>query len=286
MNVEEVLNKHKISFIPSGRDFLIKCLNPDHQDSNPSLRVDRVTGVFHCFACSFKGNIFNRFGVEQSQLSVARNKLKKKLEKLTMERVGLQIPEDALYFEDDYRNISSETYKHFKAFTYEDDFPNRLVFPIYDITGKINNFCTRSFDPMEKRNRYRFYPPSASTPLFPMNAKPKYSMIILVEGMFDLLNLFDKGITNVMTAFGTQTVTEDKLDLLRMLGVHEIHLLFDGDEPGQKAAEKVKSLAESRGFLVVNTDLRDFYGEGVDPGSLTAKQIKKLKDTIWPEYWS
>lgn len=284
MNVIDVLTKYKVHFIPSGNDYLIKCLNPNHEDSNPSMRVDKVTGIFHCFACGHKGNLFTNYGIEQSKLDILRNKIKKKVEQVTMERVGLQMPEDAVYWDTRYRNIEAETYKRFKAFTYEDQFPNRLVFPLFDITGKITNFCSRSFDAFEKKQRYKFYPPGASTPLFPMTVKPVYSTIVIVEGIFDMLNMYDKGVKYCVTAFGTQTVDEEKLSLLRMMGVSEIHLMFDGDTPGQDAAQKLIPFMESKGFLVKNIDLRQYFGEGTDPGGLTSEQVNKLRMKEWPEY--
>jgi hypothetical protein len=45
MSVEALLIEKGISFTSSGKDYLIKCLNPDHDDSNPSLRVDKINGV-------------------------------------------------------------------------------------------------------------------------------------------------------------------------------------------------------------------------------------------------
>jgi DNA primase len=116
-----------------------------------------------------------------------------------------------------------------------------------------------------------------------MTNKPKFSTIVLVEGIFDMLKLYDNGITFVMTAFGTQTMNEDKLGLLRMLGVHELHVLFDGDEAGQAAAEKIIPLADGMGFNTKNIVLTNYFDEGADPGSLTKEQIRKLKTREWPE---
>lgn len=56
--VLDILKKNGLAPAVSGRDYLIKCLNPEHDDSNPSFRIDRVSGVAHCFSCGFKTNIF------------------------------------------------------------------------------------------------------------------------------------------------------------------------------------------------------------------------------------
>ena len=58
MNVEDLLIKQNVSYIPKGADFEVSCLNPEHPDRNPSMRIDRITGVFNCFSCEFKGNLF------------------------------------------------------------------------------------------------------------------------------------------------------------------------------------------------------------------------------------
>jgi len=278
VTVEELLEKQKIYFKPSGRDLLIRCLNPDHDDSNPSMRVDKTTGIFHCFSCGFKGNLFSRFNINRSKLQKTRDRVKAKVEKTAIETVGLMIPEKAIYFEQDYRNISAQTYIKFKAFTYEEEFPNRLVFPIFDITGKITCFTARSFD-IYAKPKYKVHPPKAYVPIYPMTAKPLYGSMVIVEGIFDMMNLYDKGIKNVMCTFGTQTLNEDKLKLLQMLGIHTIHLFFDGDEAGQKAAEKLTPLMESMGFEVDN-----IVYDGADPGSLSQQQVERLKKLKWPEH--
>jgi len=70
MDVIELLNKQKLVYTLSGQDFQIKCLNPDHDDRNPSLRVDKVTGVMHCFSCGFRSNIFTHIGTAPSAKEV------------------------------------------------------------------------------------------------------------------------------------------------------------------------------------------------------------------------
>jgi DNA primase len=279
MTVEELLEKQKIPFRMSGRDIVISCLNPDHADRNPSMRIDRATGIYHCFSCSFKGNLFSRFNVIVSKLQVRRETLAKKLESIKLENVGLRLPESLEYFEKDYRGISSETYKQFKAFTHLGDFKDRIVFPIYDITGKITAFNARSFDDQIKP-KYLIYPRQVSLPLFPLTAKPKGGSIILVEGIFDMLNMHDKGITNTMCTFGTSTVNEERLKLLSLLGCTKLYTFFDGDDAGQEGANKVAELAKSLGFQVDNIFFR-----GRDPGSLSRKQIDKVINIKCPEYF-
>jgi len=52
VNVEELLRSKDIPYIPKGKDFVVSCLNPEHADRNPSMRIDQVTGIFNCFPVS------------------------------------------------------------------------------------------------------------------------------------------------------------------------------------------------------------------------------------------
>ena len=61
MTVEELLIEEKIKFKQSPADFVVHCLNPEHDDTNPSMRIDKITGIYNCFSCGFKGNIFKLF---------------------------------------------------------------------------------------------------------------------------------------------------------------------------------------------------------------------------------
>ena len=81
-------------------------------------------------------------------------------------------------------------------------------------------------------------------PFCPAKVKPIQNRVILVEGIFDALNLWDKGLKNTVCCFGTQQVNWVKLSLLKLQGVQGIDIMFDGDEAGRQAAEKAKDIAE------------------------------------------
>ena len=74
MTVEELLVVEKIKFKQSPADFVVHCLNPEHDDTNPSMRIDKITGVFNCFSCGFKGNIFKHFDKPSNYLDIKREK--------------------------------------------------------------------------------------------------------------------------------------------------------------------------------------------------------------------
>ena len=80
MKVDELLQEKRIDFKVSGQDYVVKCLNPDHEDNNPSMRIDSITGIFNCFSCGFKGNLFTHFGAAANFLEIKTQKFKTSIE--------------------------------------------------------------------------------------------------------------------------------------------------------------------------------------------------------------
>lgn len=274
--IDEILIARGIDFRPSGRDYLIRCLNPEHEDRNPSLRIDRITGIFNCLSCGFSGNIYTHFGESPDWLQVKRNKFKELLSEKLIDSNGLHIPENAVPFTQNWRNISGETYAKFGAFQHNNsEFIGRVVFPIKNITGKIVAFCGRhqgQGDP-----KYLFHPAKVTLPLFPI-VKPTQGRIILVEGIIDMLNLHDKGLTNAVCAFGVNKITVEKLNILKIQGISGIDIYYDNDEAGQRGSETLKALLEKQDMVSRNI----IYGnKNKDPGELTALQVLKLKEELY-----
>ena len=81
MTVEDLLKEQKIPYKQSPRDFIVKCLNPEHDDNNPSMRIDRVTGIYNCFSCGFKGNLFKHFDAPSNALDIKREKFRENYKK-------------------------------------------------------------------------------------------------------------------------------------------------------------------------------------------------------------
>jgi DNA primase len=273
--VETLLTEKGIPFNFSGHDLLIRCLNPEHPDKNPSLRVDKLTGMLHCFSCGFKGNIFKHFGIVQNMQSAEVMRLKNKIQAVFAESIGLEMPFGYSLFDKPFRGISAETLKKYEAFTHK-DFENRIVFPIKDGLGKIKVFIGRHmFSNVGKR--YDIKPSGIPVPFFPHNPPIINGSLILVEGIFDALNLIDKGVSNVISVMGTQGITPGnagvKLSNYKLMGCTKIYLLFDGDAPGRKAAADLEPVINKLGFFCKKIDL----DEDADPGIMDEDDIKQLR---------
>ena len=274
MNVEELLTQKQIHFIAKGKDFVVKCLNPEHDDSNPSMRIDQIDGRFNCFACEYKGNIFSFFEETASGFQLKRESMKRKIQEKKAESVGLSFPKDYMPYVGNWRNITPKTYRKFEAFEHTgSDYISRINFPIRNISGKIVAFQGRHTS--GGMPKYKFSPPGAKLPLFPQ-VFPRLGEVILVEGIYDVINLHDKGLENAVCCFGTMNINEDKLRMLSMKGASKIAIFFDGDEAGQKAANNIKVMCEKVGLISRNINLSE-----TDPGALTQSQVDTLARKLY-----
>ena len=278
MTVEELLQERKIQYKLSPADAIISCLNPEHDDSNPSMRIDRITGIFNCFSCGYKGNIFSYYDAPSNPLDIRREKMRRKIEEKRSSSVGLKMPNNFMPYVGNWREITPETYKRFDAFIHPDKpFTGRISFPIKDLTGKIVAFNCRTQSPTDIP-KYIIHPPKAVLPLFPAQVRPIKGRVILVEGIFDALNLHDKGLENAVCCFGTRNIDIEKLKLLKMKGVVGIDLLFDPDDAGQEAVGRVIEMCDVAEILHKNIKLPRALG---DAGALTKNKVKELKESLY-----
>lgn len=278
---EQLLTDKEVRFFSKGKDLLVTCFNPEHNDENPSMRIDRETGKFHCFGCGFKGNVYNRFNRYRNIFSSRVTELKGKMTELRKASwAGFSIPTDSWKLSESFRGLSLEILDNFGAFkTKEMGMEDRVVFPITDHAGIIQGFQGR-YNKTDAPPKYLMYPPEVSLPWYP--AANKITMIgnsiLLTEGLLDALYLHDRGITNAITIFGTKSVTFDTvLDLLTpfmLIGCQKVYLLMDGDTAGASAAENISKIIKYKTDILVEIIP---LNEGEDPATMSNKDINKLK---------
>ncbi len=118
---------------------------------------------------------------------------------------------------------------------------DRLIFPIFNLSGRVVGFGGRGIDDYIKPK----YLNSPETPIFKKGEilyglyQAKTEMrtkdeAVLVEGYFDLLSLYQNGIRNVCAPLGT-SLTEKQAVLVSRTA-KKVNILFDGDFSGIKAA--------------------------------------------------
>ena len=122
-----------------------------------------------------------------------------------------------------------------------DTYRNRIMFPLYDLTGNIVWYNGRIYDNNDSTNKYIN---SRETDIFKKGellfnyhrAKENtrnYKFVIIVEGQIDAIRCYQAGYKNVVASLGT-AITKQHAMLLRRLS-DNIVLCFDGDKAGEKA---------------------------------------------------
>jgi DNA primase len=162
-----------------------------------------------------------------------------------------------------------------------DVFRGRLIFPLFDTSGKVIAFSGRAL----AKDAVPKYLNSPDTPLFTKSevlygldkAKDdirKKDYAVLVEGQMDLVLSHQAGIKNTVASSGT-AFTQMHLERLKRLS-NRIILAFDGDSAGFKASEKSTTLALALGMEPKVAVLP----EGKDPADLVREAPEKWKDVL------
>ena len=247
MTVSELLISKNIVSNTSGESLLIKCLNPEHEDNNPSMRINSTTGDSHCFACGHSVNIYRHFGIELNKVNTKVFKLLAKLDK--RRNPSIELPEGNTPIVDTYRGISIETLKHFEAFHNMLYFKDKICIPIRGFDNNIKCFITR--DMYSDESRYMVYPKGARPVIFPVKPLISQKTLVVVEGIFDALKAYDAGMKNVICTFGTSaalvpSTLEAIVSTANLLGCTKLVIALDRDAPGATTSIKLAEFLESR----------------------------------------
>ena len=133
-----------------------------------------------------------------------------------------------------------------------DRFRNRLMFPIIDVRGNVIGFGGRVLDDSKPKylNSNETLIFNKRKNLFGLNfaKKTKEPYIILVEGNVDVVTLHQFGFDNAVASLGT-SLTEEQVTLLSRY-TEQVVLTYDGDEAGQRAAQRAIPMLEKAGIQV------------------------------------
>lgn len=145
--------------------------------------------------------------------------ISKKYDPKIIEKTGLVLKKDKGYF---------------------DTYNNRIMFPLFDLTGKIVGYSGRIYNTDSKSKYFN----TKETEIFKKgeilynyhkakDSVRKEGTLIIVEGFMDVIRMYTIGITNVVATMGT-AVTKNQALLMKRL-TNDIILCFDGDNAGGEA---------------------------------------------------
>jgi DNA primase len=164
---------------------------------------------------------------------------------------------------------------------YYERFRGRVIFPVFNATGRIVGFGGRIMPNAPKELAKYINSPDTqvyhkSQVLYGLfqgkDSIRKAGFAILVEGYADVLAVFQSGIENVVAASGT-SLTVEQLKLLKRY-TNSIVLLFDADTAGKNATMRGIELAIEAGFDVGTVILPS----GEDPDSFIRLNGKEAFD--------
>ena len=154
-----------------------------------------------------------------------------------------------------------------------DRFRDRVMFPIFTVSGKPVAFAGRILKKKENVGKYVNSPDSLiyskTNELYGLfqakQAIARADMCYLVEGQMDVISMYQCGIENVVANSGTALSTHQIRTLHRFTS--NIILLYDGDEAGIHAAMRGTDMLLQEGMKVKVLLLPD----GDDPDSFSRK---------------
>lgn len=169
-----------------------------------------------------------------------------------------------------------------------DRFRGRIIFPLFDASGKTIAFSGRFFEKVagsKEEGDPAKYVNSPETLLFRKSkvlygfdrargAIRKADCILLVEGQFDLILAHQSGLPFTVALSGT-ALTSEHLSLLGRISKRLV-LALDGDSAGIRAGLKSAAMALQAGFDVKIPAFQD----GKDPADLARENPELLKAAV------
>lgn len=262
--IEKILHHLRIrTYSFDGKNYQIRCINPQHIDRNPSCYIHKDTGIWHCFSCEAKGNlivllkIFGRNDLIDKYIGGGETDIKdyvKQMLKLGFEeepedqKIHIKLPEG---FSRNFstpighkylkmlrrRGLKWPTIKLFRlGYTHIDKIMHkRVIIPIYE-GDKLVGYQGRSIKKHPKK-KYRF-PKGIKTSKALFNIDNiKGGMVVLAEGPFDTMMLSQWGY-NAIAMLGLN-MTPYKVRKLILAGVNSIVLAVDSDIAGDDARNRL-----------------------------------------------
>lgn len=283
-----------------------KCLNPAHDDRNPSMSYDRKRHKVHCFACGASYDIFDLVGADYGLASFPEKKKKAyELLGLTMpdQGKGADFPYTVRYEEPakpepkadyteytnkcherigetDYpalRGLNADTIERFRL-GYEPAFTINTggkAWKALIIPNGPNGYTARNIDP-KANHRDRVRRPSGSKVIFNLEALEQLEPVYIVEGEIDALSIEQEG--GKAVALGGAKNTNALLNHLREHGTKApIILALDNDKNGE---DSTKKLEEGLAELNIRPYIRNPYGQCNDANEALQKGKDALKKQI------
>ena len=311
----DILKAEDIPFKKIGREAVTIC--PWHQDSNPSLTINDDKGMCFCFACgggsdviSFVKQKFNIGFVDAVNRIAEKHNVNVEYDDIDPEEAlrqavhRKQLLSEVRAEQEEFRNairseigfnarqwlisrgVHASTSKEFElGWAHTGYFAGRVTVPIHDHRGNLIGFTGRQIEDDFSPQKYKN---SKSSDIFDkgsilfnehraIEAAKMSGYLVFVEGHFDVINMSQYGIKNVVAIQGTAAPLIQTIKRLARVCKRFV-LCYDGDDGGAKAVEhfvKVAGPLACQGELTLTIaqmpdgkDPDDCIRDGIDLHSL------------------
>lgn len=176
------------------------------------------------------------------------------------------------------RGLSQQTIEEFElGYCSKGLLKGRIAIPIHNESGELLAYAGRSIETTQDSGfKYRFpHGFKKSLVLYNLHRARNFinGKLILVEGFFAAMNLWQAGYRNVVACMGSFLSKAQNDLILKTVGNKgQVVLLFDEDESGRKG----RSIANNCLKNQVNTKMVVFDKEGLEPDNLSPEELAKF----------
>jgi DNA primase len=155
---------------------------------------------------------------------------------------------------------------------------NRIAIPIHNLEGKVVAYAGRiPGEPAGDMAKYKL--PQGfrkSLELFNIHRamqEPAESVLVIVEGFFDCLKLYQCGCRKVVALMGsTMSTAQEELVRIQANGQSRIIVMLDEDEAGRAAREDIAVRLAKMAFVKIHS----FPKEGMQPDELRTEDLGEI----------
>lgn len=256
---EKILQKLQAlgqSYEVIGKEVKTLCLNPEHQDNNPSFFINTLTGVSHCFSCGFTMNPSKFLNIDDENVEELlrqakyNNLLSTYIKPNQDTKQEFTLPPKKYRIDRNWRGVSQVLLERLGVYYCEQGrYAGRLIFPVYSKDDELQGVDARIVnesivpDSVQSAKWLRSKGMDAQSIVYPWSILKSFPLdkrkhIILTEGLMDAVSYLEVGVPAIPT-FGMGYPSEKRIELLLELGVETITIGYDNDEKGQEGALRV-----------------------------------------------
>ncbi len=139
------------------------------------------------------------------------------------------------------------------------------TFPLFDANNNPVGIYGRKLHEFENNSPRHLYLPGERRGIFNRQGAATGPVVHLTESILDSLSLINGGTRNTIPCYGTNGLTPEIIQHLKLNGISTVYLCFDADDAGNQGSKKATAKLEQEGItpyqvkLPEGSDLNSFF---------------------------